>query len=319
MAQRFGGPNSPGGDPRPGAGASTPVRTRQRAVTGARVNLLFALPFVFAISAFFRDPGGLVLQLAVFALMIASAWLTRDGVIAQAAYDERKIARRPAFPRKLFGSALMGLGIGVAAGAGMGIAQGVILGALGAVLHVLSFGADPMRDKGMDGVDEFQTDRVARAVAEAEKTLGQMTEAIARLNDRALNDRLRDFAGQVRPLLRAVENDPRHLSAARRYLGLYLNGARDAAVKFADLYARTRDAGARADFLALLDDLQKNVAHRLQTLETTDRQALDIEMEVLRERLEREGVRPALPTTDPIDPVGDALSRPATQRGTDHA
>jgi hypothetical protein len=323
MAQRFGGPNSPGGDPRPGAAApTTPARTRQRAATGARVNLLFALPFVFAISAFFRDPSGLVLHLAVFALMIASAWLTRDGVIAQAAYDERKIARRPAFPRKLFGSVLMGLGIGAAAGAGMGMVQGVILGALGGVLHLLSFGPDPMRDKGiggMDGVDEFQTDRVARAVAEAEKTLTQMTEAIARLNDRALNDRLRDFAGQVRPLLRAVENDPRHLSAARRYLGLYLNGARDASVKFADLYARNRDGGARADFLALLDDLQNNFAHRLQSLETTDRQALDIEMEVLRERLEREGVRPALPTTEPTDPVGDALSRPANQRGTDHA
>ena len=321
MAQRFGGPNSPGGDPRPGGSprAGSPARTRQRSVTGARVNLLFVLPFVFAISAFFRDPAGLVLQLAVFALMIASAWLTRDGVIAQAAYDERKIARRPAFPRKIFGSVLMGLGIGAAAGAGMGVVQGVILGAMGAMLHLLSFGPDPMRDKGMDGVDEFQTDRVARAVAEAEKRLTEMTEAVARLNDRALNDRLRDFAGQVRPLLRAVENDPRHLSAARRYLGLYLDGARDASTKFADLYARNRDGGARADYLKLLDDLQTNFTQRLTALETTDRQALDIEMEVLRERLEREGVRPALPTTDPIDPVGDALSRPAPQRGTDHA
>ena len=318
MAQRFGGPNSPGGDPRPGGQAT---RMRTRPVVGVRVNLLFALPFVFAASAFFRDPSGLLLHLGVFALMIASAWLTREGTLAQAAYDARKIARRPAFPRKIFGAGLMGAGIGLAAGAGMGIGQGVILGALGGVLHLLSFGPDPMRDKGMDGVDEFQTDRVARAVAEAEKTLGQMTEAVARLQDRALNDRLRDFAGQVRPLLRAVENDPRHLSAARRYLGLYLNGARDASVKFADLYARNRDAGARAEYLALLDDLQKNFANRLTALETTDRQALDIEMDVLRERLEREGIRPALPTTDPIDPVGDALARPAPapQRGPDHA
>ncbi len=319
MAQRFGGPNSPGGDPRPGAGGATRVRTRP--AVGARVNLLFALPFVFAASAFFRDPSGLILHLGVFALMIASAWLTREGVIAQAAYDERRIARRPAFPRKIFGAVLMGAGIGLAAGAGMGIAQGLILGALGGVLHLLSFGPDPMRDKGMDGVDEFQTDRVARAVAEAEKTLGEMTEAVAKLQDRALNDRLRDFAGQVRPLLRAVENDPRHLSAARRYLGLYLNGARDASVKFADLYARNRDAGARTEYLALLDDLQTNFANRLTALETTDRQALDIEMDVLRERLEREGIRPALPTTDPVDPVGDALARPAPapQRGPDHA
>lgn len=324
MAQRFGGPNSPGGDPRPGAGApvgSGATRVRSRPPAGARVNLLFVVPFAWALSAFFRDPSGLLLHLGVFALMLGSAWLTREGVIAQAAYDARRIARRPAFPRKIFGAVLMGAGVGLAAGAGMGVMQGAILGALGAALHLMSFGPDPMADKGIEGVDEFQTDRVARAVSEAEKTLGAMTEAVARLQDRALNDRLRDFAGQVRPLLRAVENDPRHLSAARRYLGLYLNGARDAAVKFADLYARNRDASARADFLSLLDDLQKNFAHRLQSLETTDRQALDIEMDVLRERLEREGVRPALPTPDPVDPLAEALQRPAPapQKGSDNA
>ena len=317
MAQRFGGPNSPGGDPRVGARPQGAVRTRQRQPLGARINLLFVLPFAWAVTAFFRDPSGLVLHLGVFAALMLSAWLTREGVLAQAAYDERTIARRPAFPRKIFASVITGLGLGAAAGAGMGVVQGVILGTLGAALHLLSFGPDPLRDKGMDGVDEFQTDRVARAVAEAEATLTAMTGAIARLNDRALNDRLRDFAGQVRPLLRAVENDPRHLSAARRYLGLYLNGARDASVKFADLYARTRDAGTRAEYLELLDDLQKNFAHRLESLETTDRQALDIEMDVLRERLEREGVRPELPTTAPVDPLLAALDRPpaATTKG----
>lgn len=322
MAQRFGGPNSPGGDPRPGASAAPQAqRVRQRPPTGVRVNLLFVLPFAWAVTAFFRDPAGLLLHLGVFALLILAAWLTREGVIAHAAYDERRIARRPAFPRKIFGAAAMGLGLGLAALKGLGLPAAVALGALGGLLHLVAFGPDPLRDKGIEGVDEFQTDRVARAVAEAEGNLAAMTSAIARLNDRALTDRLRDFAGQVRPLLRAVENDPRHLGAARRYLGLYLSGAREATAKFADLYARNRDAGARADYLALLDDLQKNFAVRLATLATADRQALDIEMEVLRERLAREGVRPALPTSDPNDPVGDALSRPATAqpKGSDHA
>jgi hypothetical protein len=311
MAQRFGGPNSPGGDPRPQAQGAPSVRTRQRNPVGARVHLLFVLPFAWALTAFFRDPAGLLLHLGVFALLMLSAWLTREGVIAHAAYDERRIARRPAFPRKIFGSVAMGLGLTLAGVMGMGAPLAVAVGALGGALHLMSFGPDPMRNKGMDGVDEFQTDRVARAVAEAEQKLADMTTAVAKLNDRHLTDRLRDFAGQVRPLLRAVENDPRHLAPARRYLGLYLDGAREATLKFTDLYARTRDAGARADYLSLLDDLQRNVALRLETLQTADRQALDIEMDVLRERLEREGVRPALPTTDPIDPFAEALSRPA--------
>ncbi|MFN3955243.1 MAG: 5-bromo-4-chloroindolyl phosphate hydrolysis family protein [Pararhodobacter sp.] len=260
---------------------------------GARVNVLFVLPFLFAFRAFFRDPAGLAGNLGIFALLMLAAWLTREGVIAQAAYDSRRIARRPAFPRKIFGAAAMGLGLGLAGtmGAG-GLAAGVILGALGAGLHFAAFGPDPMLDKGMEGVDQFQTDRVARAIEQAEQHLKAMSDAVERSRDRKVKDRLRAFQSHVRQLLRAVEDDPRHLSAARRYLGVYLLGARDAALKFADLYTRNRDDRARDDFLTLLDDLQQNFALRTETLLDSDRQALDIEMAVLRERLEREGLRP---------------------------
>ena len=81
----------------------------------------------------------------------------------------------------------------------------------------------------------------------------------------------------------------------RRYLGVYLQGAQDATSKFADLYARQRDETARAGYIALLDDLEQNFMLRTETLRSNDRQDLDIEIDVLRERLEREGLRPADP------------------------
>ncbi|KPQ07570.1 MAG: 5-bromo-4-chloroindolyl phosphate hydrolysis protein [Rhodobacteraceae bacterium HLUCCA12] len=294
MARRFGGPNSPGGDPRPNASGMTagPVPTHRPHPVGARVHLLFVLPFLFAVSAFFKDPAGLAANLSVFALLLLSAWLTREGVIAQDAYDNRRVARRPAIPRKIFAAAGMGLALGVAGliGAGSPVSA-AIFGGLGAVLHLAAFGPDPLKDKGMEGVDLFQTDRVARAVEEAEEHLAAISNAILRVRDRAIDERVREFQAHVRALLRTVENDPRRLSAARRYMGVYLLGARDATLKFADLYARNRDAGARADYVALLDDLQENFALRTETLLDSDRQALDIEIDVLRERLEREGVR----------------------------
>jgi len=321
MARRFGGTHSPGGDPRPqGTGptpVSGPVGQKRPHPVGARVHLLFVLPFLFAFSAFFKDPAGLAVNLGVFALLLLSAWLTREGVIAQDAYDNRRIARRPAIPRKIFGAVSMGLGLGLAGliGAG-GIVPAVIFAVLGAGLHFAAFGPDPLKDKGMEGVDLFQTDRVARAVEEAEEHLKAMTDAILRCRERAVEDRLREFQTHVRALLRTVENDPRRLSAARRYMGVYLLGARDATIKFADLYARTRDAQARTDYVALLDDLQKNFALRTETLLDSDRQALDIEMDVLRERLEREGLRPPVPDSV-IDALGDMTTPPqnASEKG----
>ena len=283
VARRFGGKYSPGSK-------RVPDLPRRVHPAGARVNLLFVVPFIFAIRAFLQDPAGLVLNLGVFALLMLAAWLTREGVLAQHAYDAREAARRPAFPRKIAGSVLTGVALGLASlGAGPGAA--VLLGALGAVLHLGAFGPDPLRDKGMDGVDGFQTDRALRATAEAEKHLKDMAEAIRRSGDRALVDRVASFSANARALFRAVEDDPRRLSAARRYLGVYLTGARDATAKFADLYARTRDDTARREYAALLDDMEGRFALRRETLLGDDRQALDIEMEVLRERLAREGLR----------------------------
>ena len=167
-----------------------------------------------------------------------------------------------------------------------------IFAVLGAVLHGLSFGLDPLRNKGMEGVDLHQTDRVARAVDVAEAHLAAMSDAIRRAQDRGLEARVAQFQLIARDLFRTVENDPRDLTAARKYLGIYLQGARDATVKFADLYARARSAEAKAGYEALLVDLEQNFAARTQKLLSDDAGDVTVEIEVLRERLQREGVRP---------------------------
>ncbi|SUZ30883.1 hypothetical protein ROE7235_00612 [Roseibaca ekhonensis] len=291
MGQRFGGRYSPGAAGAHAADipAVTPAMARKHPV-GARVNLLFVLPFAFALRAFFNDPVGLALNLAAFAVLMLAAWLTREGMLAQAAYDARKVARRPAIPRKIFGSVLTGAGLGLAGLAG-GMVEAVIFGVLGAGLHFAAFGADPLRNKGMEGIDAHQTDRAARAVEDAEETLSEMADAIRRAGDRQLVDRVAVFAGNIRPLFRTVQDDPRQLNAARRYLGVYLTGARDATVKFADFYARGRDPQARDEYEALLDDLESQFALRREALLEDNRTDLEIEIEVLRERLDREGLR----------------------------
>jgi len=297
MAQRYGGKHSPGmetGRPAPAGGRPPPDWNRKRrSRVGGRVNALFFVPFLFAIRAFRGDPTGLALNLAAFGLLLLAAWLTREGLAAQDAYEARKVARRPAIPRKIFGSVLTGLGLGLGGLAGDGgLVSAAIFAVLGSGLHLAAFGVDPLRDKGLDGVDGFQTDRVARAVEEAEEHLRAMHEALRPVADRQLMSKMDTFQTHARDLFRAVEEDPRSLSAARRYLGVYLLGARDATEKFADLYARNRDAGARTDYAALLDDLDSNFSARRQALLASDRTALDIELEVLRDRLAREGLRP---------------------------
>ncbi|RME15290.1 MAG: hypothetical protein D6801_07710 [Alphaproteobacteria bacterium] len=293
MAQRFGGEFSPkpGADEPRAPARPGPLEGRVARRAGGRVNFLFIAPLPLAVSAFFLDPTGLALRLGAFGVLILGAWLTREGIRAQEAWEARKIARRPAIPRKIFGALLTGAGLALAGIAGGSALNAAIFGLLGTVLHLAAFGLDPLRDKGMEGIDTFQTDRVARAVGEAEKTLAEMQDAVRRARDREVEARVERFAATAREMFRTVEDDPRDLTAARRYLTVYLTGARDAAAKFADIYARSRDAGARADFLRLLDDLETNFIDKTQTLLVEDKTDLTIEIEVLQERLAREGVQ----------------------------
>lgn len=293
MAERYRGRYSPGepGRAEPRADLHHPYESRTKWITIA------AIPFL--LSAFWQEPMGMVANLAAFGLVAFASRLTREGLQAEAAYDARRVARRPAWPRKLFGGVLTGLGLAIGAAEPGALTGAVLIGFVGAVLHYLAFGPDPMRDKGMEGVDSFQQNRVARIIAEGEAYLAGMQDAIRRTRDRRLEARVALFAETARELFRRVEQDPGDLTAARRYLGVYLMGARDATVKFADLYSETQDPGARGDYEALLTDLEANFAARTRALIDSGRTDFDIELQVLRDRLAREGVR----MPDPAQPA----------------
>lgn len=289
MAQRYGGKYSPDGASSD-SGAQD-YRSAKRTRAGGRVNFLFLAPLPMIWKAFTSEPAVMAMWLAALALLLFAAWLTREGVLAQEAYDARKVARRPAIPRKIMGSLATGAGLACAGLAGFGPLEAIIFAALGTVLHFASFGADPLKNKGYENLDEFQTDRVARVVEKAEAELKAMSEAAHRAGDRQVSARVERFQTQARELLRTVEEDPRDLTAARKFMGVYLKGARDAADKFADIYSRARSQEAKKDFIELLSDLQDSFNAKTRSLLLDDRSDLNVEIEVLRERLKQEGIR----------------------------
>ncbi|QQA43669.1 5-bromo-4-chloroindolyl phosphate hydrolysis family protein [Pelagovum pacificum] len=294
MAKRFGGTYSPGG-PTEGGGKSRPPRAplneAPRDAAGMRANLMFVPPFLLAVTSLNDGPVVLVFSLAGAAILTLGAWLLREGLRAEAAYNARKVARRPAMPRKIAAALLAGLGIAVAGWTGgAGIVGSILYGVATGALHLTAFGIDPLKDKHIEGIDTFQQDRVARVVDEAEEHLATMWAQIQTTDARALQDRVADFCATARRMIRTVEEDPRDLTGARKFLGVYLLGAKDATIKFVDLWNRRKDPEARADYEALLDDLDKNFAARTEQMMLDDRTDMDIEIKVLRDRLQREGV-----------------------------
>jgi hypothetical protein len=303
MAQQYGGKFSPRGKPKNTSGSAAPdtespagfanaaVRNATVDPVGVRSNLMFIPAGLLLVLSVKDGAVGMALGLTAAALWAGGAYLLREGLRAKAAFDARRVARKPALPRKILAAVLVGAGAALAAWkAEPGLVTAAIYGAAACGLHLAAFGLDPLKDKGTEGIDNFQQSRVARAVEEAEYSLDAMTDAAMRARDREVEDRVEQFQAVARELFRTVEEDPRDLTAARKYLTVYLQGAKDATVKFADIYSRSGDNAARTDYLALLTDLEQNFAARTRKMLLEDRSDLTIEIDVLRDRLQREGV-----------------------------
>jgi hypothetical protein len=303
-ARRFGGAHSPGGPGATGPSATGPTapgpaaprsawadRRIGRRPLRARLLYLFPTPLLLgALGAVPDDPTGMVWMGAAWGALILAARLTLDGVEAQAAYEARAVAKPPAFPRKLFAAAITGAAVAASAWFGaLGLAGAAILGAAAAGLHVAAFGPDPLRAKGVNGLDGEALDEAVARLETARALIADMTAAAGRLGDRALAARVGRLAASAEETVARLERDPGDLRMARRFLAVYLVGARDATVKAAQTDI-ARDAEARAGFESLLNDLETHFAAHRDRLSEGDRAALDVEIAVLRDRLRLEGV-----------------------------
>lgn len=307
MAERFGGKYSPGGANGPGAGGSRasgpgasgpppprPSRRPHKVSLRARLMFLLPVPLLLAgLGSISRGSASEMLgELGAFAGLMAGAALLNEGLRAEASYDARAVARPPAIPRKLFAAALTGVSIAAAGvlSLGQALPVAVVFGAVAAGAQVLAFGLDPMRRKGMEGVDDFSNERVARAVDQAEELVRQTVDAAKRIGDRRLEGRIDRLCDQARDVFRTIERDPRDLPRARTFLSVYLLGLRDATTKFAEVWNRSRDPGARVAYEDLLGDLETSFGAQRTHLLEEDRSDLDVEIEVLRDRLKQDGL-----------------------------
>ncbi|MEM6623037.1 MAG: 5-bromo-4-chloroindolyl phosphate hydrolysis family protein [Pseudomonadota bacterium] len=306
-AKRFGGAHSPSGDPTEQS-ASNPSQWnkfsgRKAKSVDVRTILMFVLPTPLLFAAIGAMGGSnavsLIGFLSAYVLMMLGAWLLREGQRAAAAYEERAIARAPAFPRKLCAAALAGVGVflgqliasapdGVFSAAASLVQSGVF-GVIAAVVHVLAFGIDPLKSKGLSAsFHQAELDRVTEAVERAEEKLKNIEQHARKVRDSEVTERVTRLNATVRDMISLVERDPRDLSRARRYLGVYLKGAEEATRKYAENHARLNDPKIRSDYMALLTDLEASFSRGRETLLLDDRTDLEVEIEVLRDRLGQE-------------------------------
>ncbi|WP_295581099.1 5-bromo-4-chloroindolyl phosphate hydrolysis family protein [uncultured Lamprocystis sp.] len=249
--------------------------------------LLFLVPLPVAAAAVVALARGqlwpLLGDLLGYGLFLGGALLVRRGVrFPGGAAGVRR-------PFKLLGSVLIGLATGVTAWLGVGHHPAIAVAfALVALLGCyLTYGFDwyPGRSNGR-GLSK----QAGAALAQAQQTLIAIEQAGRDIRQPDLGARLRRIIGLARAILSRLEDDPRDLRRARKFLNVYLDGVQHVVAGYAKTHQHISTPELDERFLRALITVEAVFREQQQALLASDLDQLDVQLEVLTQQLQREGI-----------------------------
>ncbi len=231
---------------------------------------------------------------AIAALQVA-AWLIRQGRLAEREYAARTITRAPP-PRKLAGIVLVGLAAFSlsALGDGQPLILGLVAAALMGYAAYLAYGLDPRSDKGLDAelADRagLKTEAVLKALEEARAKVRAIESEARGLRSRELKERLGRIVASANGVLAQIEKDPGDLRRARRFLVTYLDGTRDVVAGYRARQQDLADTPLADNFRHVLETVERVFEEQREILKRNESLDLEVQIEVLKTQLDREGV-----------------------------
>jgi len=260
--------------------------------------LLFLLPlplfFAIPLSLSASNMRGFIVNSTAFVLFILSAVIARRGFYIEKEYNRRKIAKAPKIKYKMLALIIFCIAVfitsyfGVQNSLFLSIAY-VIVGFFG---FYLSYGIDPVYDKVSFVSIGVTPEEVIKALEEAEKKIEAIDDARVSIYNLELNKRLKSIVKEAKKVLDMIEENPNDLYRARKFLVVYLDGAK----RVTQGYAKAHKDDEKSDkeledkFKNVLETIEKTFKEQQDKLKENSLDNLDTQIEVLKKQMKYEGV-----------------------------
>jgi 5-bromo-4-chloroindolyl phosphate hydrolysis protein len=257
--------------------------------------LLYFLPMALIPATFIALGKGHLLGVLVnatgFALYMLAAWCVRKGLQAEHVYNNSRIARPPR-PLKMTAAILTALATGMIAWLGARNSLPVsLLFAGGAFLGMyLSYGFDPRKEKNIVAAHGYSRDEILRTLEDSSRIIRSIEQANDRIRNAELNQRIERICEIADSILAEIEADPRDIRRARKFLNVYLEGARQVTEGYARTHPQTQSGELEQNFRNVLETIESVFQEQHQKLLEEDVFDLDVKIEVLATQLKREGI-----------------------------
>jgi len=224
-----------------------------------------------------------------YALLLGGALLVRRG---QGDAAQRRQPHSGAlwsrWPPQTAGAGLLMLGSGVTAWLGAGH-HPLIAASFGLVTLLgfhLVYGLDLRLRRRSLGIGTHGVESIRRA----EQSIASIERASQDIRQPELDARLASIAALARQILERVQDDPRDLWRARKFLNVYLDGVERVIDGYAKTHAQVAAPQLDERFRDALSTVEAAFREQQQVLLERDVEDLDVQIEVLTTQLEREGI-----------------------------
>ncbi|MCB1802136.1 MAG: 5-bromo-4-chloroindolyl phosphate hydrolysis family protein [Gammaproteobacteria bacterium] len=261
---------------------------------GLRGTLLYILaaPLLLAAVAYLAT-GELVaaaVSAAAFAMIALGARLNRRGMLERLTAPERLFAPVSRFPFQHLALVLVSVGTALAASvAGHSHVGGIVFGLIAAAGFHLAYRLPPARDRGTSARPRIEDAALRSRLQQAEERIVAIERAALSIGNAELEGRLMRIAHHGRALLEQLAQQPDDVFRSRRFLNVHLEGAERVAVGYARTHRLLPGGVLENRFRNVLEQIESAFISQRQQLARKDATDLDVQIEVLRKQLQREG------------------------------
>ncbi|ESQ16390.1 MAG: hypothetical protein N838_23285 [Thiohalocapsa sp. PB-PSB1] len=253
--------------------------------------LLFLLPLPVAVAAVVSLAQGQLLALLGnsigYGLFLGGALLVRRGGLSA---GKASVA---AWPMKTLGAVLVALATGMTAWLGVGHhpAIAVVFALLALLGCYLTYGFELKHGRHFPGIGKQGIGKQARlTLSHAEHSIAAIEQASRDIEQPELADQLRRIAELASAILNRLQEDPRGLRRARKFLNVYLDGVKSIVEGYAKTHGLVIAPELDERFRRALITVEDAFREQQQRLLDSDLDDLDVQIEVLTQQLEREGI-----------------------------
>jgi 5-bromo-4-chloroindolyl phosphate hydrolysis protein len=265
------------------------IDTKNR-FSGKRGNFLyiFLVPLFIAIvfALYKTEVKEFVLNLISFMLFYLTAKINSIGLKQEEEYYTKTLTKAPKIPYKAISAVLLGISTLFSASfAGyqpFGI--GLFLALVAIVGYFLYYGFDPRADK-LENIGDISAEFVLETLAIARDKLRAIEEDMLHIKNTKLNQKLRVAVDRAYKILESIEEDPKDLRVARKFIIVYIDGIKNVTKSYIEMDEEEINEDTKDRLYSLLSDVEKKFDKELLRLKRNNQFDLDVHIDVLKEQI----------------------------------